>query len=91
VGDVVWVLVAVSGIVRSLVWMYASIRRGRLGVDVIALLALGGAVAVREYLASAIISVMLATGWALEAWAAGQARRELAALMERAPKSARRY
>jgi heavy metal translocating P-type ATPase len=91
VGDVVWVIVACSGIVRSLVSMYASIRRGRLGVDVIALLALGGAVAVREYLASAIISVMLATGWALEAWAAGQARRELAALMERAPKSARRY
>ena len=90
-GDVVWIAVALSGIVRSLVWMVASIRHGRLGVDVIALLALGGAVSVREYLASAIISVMLATGWTLEAWAAGQARRELAALMERAPKSARRY
>ena len=90
-GDVVWIVVAASGIIRSLVWIYTSIRRGRLGVDVIALLALSGAVAVREYLASAIISVMLATGWTLEAWAAGQARRELEALMERAPKSARRY
>ena len=71
--------------------MIQSVRRGRLGVDVIALLALVGAVSVREYLASAIISVMLASGWALEGWAAGQARRELQALLERAPKSAHRY
>ena len=71
--------------------MVESLLVGRLGVDVIALLALVGAVAVGEYLAGAVISVMLASGRALEGWAAGQARRELQALLERAPKSAHRY
>jgi P-type E1-E2 ATPase len=60
-------------------------------VDVIALLALVGALAVRELLAAAVISVMLASGRALEAWAAGRARRDLRALLERAPRTTRRY
>src|SRR5499427_5679002 len=34
---------------------------------------------------------MLASGRALEAWAAGRARRDLHALLERAPRTARRY
>ncbi len=75
----------------SLYSMVENLLRGRLGVDVIALLALVGAVAVGEYLAGAVISVMLASGRALEGWAAGQARRELQALLERAPKTAHRY
>jgi heavy metal translocating P-type ATPase len=63
----------------------------RLGVDLIALLALVGAVAVGELLAAAVISVMLASGRALEAWAAGRAHRDLRNLLERAPREARRY
>src|SRR5262249_21961557 len=38
-----------------------------------------------------VIAVMLASGRALEAWAAGRARRDLHALLERAPRTARRY
>jgi len=90
-GDVTWVVVAVLGVALSLWSIVQSLRRGRLGVDVIALLALVGAVAVLEYLAAAIITVMLATGQALEGWAAGRARRELAALLARAPKTAHLY
>ena len=71
--------------------MAEAFRRGRVGVDVIALLALVGALAVGEPLAAAVISVMLASGRALEAWAAGRARRDLRALLERAPRTARRY
>jgi heavy metal translocating P-type ATPase len=71
--------------------MLASLRRGRLGVDVIALLALVGALAVGEYLAAAVISLMVASGQALEAWAAGRARRDLRALLQRAPRLAHRY
>jgi cation transport ATPase len=59
-------------------------------VDVIALLALAGAVAVRELLAAAVISVMLTSGRALEAWAALRARHDLSALLDRAPRTARR-
>ena len=71
--------------------MAEALRRGRVGVDVIALLALAGALAVGELLAAAVISVMLASGRALEAWAAGRAHRDLRALLERAPRTARRY
>lgn len=90
-GDSSWIAAAVLGSVISLWSIGRSLLRGRLGVDVIALLALAGAVAVREFLAAAIITVMLATGQALEGWAAGRARRELAALLKRAPKTAHLY
>ena len=91
IGNLAWIASAIVGAVISLYSMAESLRRGRLGVDVIALLALVGAVAVREYLAGAVISVMLASGRALEAWAAGRARRELSALLARAPSEAHRY
>ena len=61
------------------------------GVDVIALLAIAGAVAMGECFAAAVIAVMLATGEALETYAEGQAHRELTALLGRAPQDVRRY
>ena len=47
--------------------------------------------AVGEVLAAAVISVMLASGRALEAWAAERAQRNLRALLARAPRTTRRY
>jgi heavy metal translocating P-type ATPase len=61
------------------------------GVDVIALLAIAGALAVGESFAAAIIAVMLATGEALEDYAQGRAKRELTALLARAPQEVTRY
>jgi len=90
-GNLIWIIVAGCGIALSFLSMVENLLRGRLGVDVIALLALVGAVVVGEYLAGAVISVMLSSGRALEGWAAGQARKELKALLERAPKIAHRY
>ena len=90
-GNLIWIVAAGCGIALCLYSTLKSLASGRLGVDIIALLALIGAVTVGEYLAGAVISVMLASGRALEGWAAGQARRELQALLQRAPKSAHRY
>ena len=90
-GNLVWTIVAACGIALSIYSIVGSLLRSRLGVDVIALLALVGAVAVGEYVAGAVIAVMLTSGRALEGWAAGQARRELQALLGRAPKLAHRY
>ena len=90
-ADVVWLGVAACGVAYACWVAVAAIARGRLGVDVIALLALAGAIAVGELLAAAVISVMLASGRALEDWAAGRARRDLRALLARAPRTARRY
>jgi heavy metal translocating P-type ATPase len=86
-----WLTAAAAGLGYA-VWSAAdSLRHGRLGVDVIALLALAGAVAVREYLAAAVISLMLTSGRALESWASLRARHDLSALLDRAPRTARRY
>ena len=68
-----------------------SLRRGKLGVDVIALLAMSGALMLHEYLAGAVIALMFAGGRALEDLAQARARRELSALLLRAPKFVHRY
>jgi heavy metal translocating P-type ATPase len=59
-----------------------------LGVDTIALVAMVGALALGEQLAGAVIGLMFAGGAALEAQASKRARRELTALVSRAPRVA---
>ena len=89
--DVAWFAVGCCGAGYALWEMIDSLRHRRLGVDAIALLAVVGAMAVGELLAAAVIAVMLASGRALESWAAGRARRDLHGLLARAPRTARRY
>ena len=67
-----------------------GLRRGALGVDIIALLAIVGALVLGEHLAAAIIALMVAGGSALEEFADARARRELAALLSRTPRIAHR-
>ncbi len=85
-----WVAGTVLGLAFSIAWTAAAIRRRQPSVDVIALLALAGALWVDEPFAGAMITVMLASGQLLEARAAARARRELSLLVERAPRTARR-
>ncbi|HLY47706.1 MAG TPA: heavy metal translocating P-type ATPase [Solirubrobacteraceae bacterium] len=59
-----------------------------LGVDTIALVAMVGSLALGQELAGAVIGLMYSGGAALEALAARRARRELTALVQRAPKVA---
>lgn len=89
-GGAAWAA-TVAFMLVPLTWsVLRSLWRGDIGVDVIALLAMAGALALGEYLAGAVIALMLAGGNALEAFAAGRARRELTALVERAPRTAHR-
>jgi heavy metal translocating P-type ATPase len=89
-ADAVWAA-TVALMLVPLTWSVGrSLMRGDVGVDLIALLAMAGALALGEYLAGAVIALMLAGGNALEAFASGRARRELTALVERAPRVARR-
>jgi len=78
------------GIVPAVWYSVAAARQRRLGADVIALAALIGAWAVGELVAGAIITVMLASGRALEARAASRAQRDLSALVGRTPRVAHR-
>ena len=89
-GDAVWAAL-VAAMLLSLGWsVLANLVRGNVGVDSIALLAMVGALALGEYLAGAVIALMLSGGNALEAAAGRRARRELTLLVERAPKIAHR-
>ncbi len=89
-GDAVWAA-AIVVTLAPLGWSVArSLRRGDVGVDAIALVAMAGALALGQYLAGAVIALMLSGGNALEAAAGRRARRELSALLERAPRIAHR-
>ena len=77
------VVVTAAGMVRD-------IARGHWGLDILAVVAMVATVTVGEYVAGLIIVLMLTGGEALEAYAAGRARGELNALLDRAPQRARR-
>jgi heavy metal translocating P-type ATPase len=83
-GGVLVMLVPLSWSVAS------SLLRGDVGVDVIALLAMAGSLVLGQELAGAVIALMLAGGNELEATAGRRARRELTALLDRAPRIAHR-
>ncbi|GAY07353.1 lead, cadmium, zinc and mercury transporting ATPase [Pseudonocardia sp. N23] len=85
-----WVAGTLAATLPAVGWVVAGLRRGRTGVDAIAVLALVGTLVVHEYLAGALIAVMLATGRALDAAAERRASRDLRALLDRAPRTARR-
>ncbi|HWS58707.1 MAG TPA: heavy metal translocating P-type ATPase, partial [Actinotalea sp.] len=85
-----WVVGTVLGLIASVGWTLDAVRRRQPSVDIIAVLALAGALWVDEPFAGAMITVMLASGQLLEARAAARARRELSLLVERAPRTARR-
>ncbi|GAB4098342.1 heavy metal translocating P-type ATPase [Sinomonas halotolerans] len=70
--------------------MARALGRGRWGIDILAVTAIVSTVLVGEYVAALIIVLMLAVGTALEDYAARRAKAELAALLERTPRTARR-
>ena len=87
-AELLWSLCAAIGLGPLAVMVLIGLAKHRFGVDVIALLALSGALAIGEYFAAAVLSVMLASGRALEQLAQGRATQELTALLSRAPMTA---
>ena len=86
----VWAI-SVLVMLVPLTWSVASsLLHGDIGVDVIALMAMAGALLLGQELAGAVIALMLAGGNELEAAAGRRARRELTALLDRAPRIAHR-
>jgi heavy metal translocating P-type ATPase len=68
-----------------------SLRRGEIGLDIVAAVSMTAALAFSEYLAAAIVALMYAGGQYLESFAERRARREMTALLARAPRSALRH
>ena len=81
-------VIVIYGSVRVLWDLVSQLRAREFGVDLIAALAILGSLLLKEYLAGAIIVLMLSGGEALEAFALRRARTSLAALAERAPRIA---
>lgn len=67
-----------------------SLGRREFGLDVIAFLSMSSALVFGEYLAAAVVALMYSGGQFLESIAEGRARREMTALLTRAPRSALR-
>ena len=62
VADGCWIAGTAVAVAPAVVWVLAALRRGWVGVDLIAVLSLIGTLLVGEYLAGALIAVMLAGG-----------------------------
>ncbi|WP_225729127.1 MULTISPECIES: heavy metal translocating P-type ATPase [unclassified Nocardia] len=89
-ADLCWLGADAVALVPAAYWVYLDLRKRRYGADLLALLALVGAIAVGEYFAGALIALMVVTGRVLEAYAGLRAGRDLSALLERAPAQAHR-
>ncbi|MEV6932535.1 heavy metal translocating P-type ATPase, partial [Dactylosporangium sp. NPDC051485] len=89
-ASALWTAATLIGLAYSTITIAVALLRRRPSVDVIAWLALAGALLVGQPLAGAVIAVMLFTGGVLEARASARARRELGRLAAGAPRIARR-
>lgn len=87
VGDAVWagaVALLAAELAGEVGW--TMFVEHHMGVDTIALVAMVGALVLGEELAGVVVGLMFSGGAALEDIASTRARRELSALIERAPK-----
>lgn len=92
-GHAQWIWAAGTALVLLVLVHDIATRlmRGDFGLDLVAALAMAGALLLGENLAGIIIALMFTGGEALEAYAEGRARREMTALLSRVPRKATRY
>ncbi len=90
-SPLIWAAVTVPVLLALLIEIVTSLRRGDLGLDIVAALSMTGALAVGETLAAAIVALMYAGGQFLESYAERAARREMTALLSRVPRTAVRH
>ena len=88
-----WVWIGGIGVVLAALAysIVTRLRQGEFGLDVIALLAMAGALAIGEELAGVVVALMYAGGQALETFAQERAAREMTALLGRVPRTALVY
>lgn len=90
-ANIAWGAAVVLALVPLTVSVVRDLLHRETGVDLIALLAMAGSLVLGQYLAGAVVGLMLSGGQALERYASARARRELSALLARAPREAHRY
>jgi heavy metal translocating P-type ATPase len=90
-SGLVWTVATLAVLGSLLVQVFGALRRGDVGLDIVAALSMSAAIAFGEPLAGNVVGLMYASGQLLEAFAEGRARREMTALMGRVSHSAMRY
>jgi heavy metal translocating P-type ATPase len=89
--DRVWAAFTVPVLIVLVYDIVASLRRGEVGLDIVAVLSMAAALVVGQELAAAVVALMYAGGQFLEAFAERHARREMTALLARVPRTAIRH
>ena len=90
-ADVIWTVVTLPILGALLVEIVTSLRRGDVGLDIVAALSMTAALAFGESLAASIVALMYAGGQYLESYAEKAARREMTSLLSRVPRTAMRH
>jgi heavy metal translocating P-type ATPase len=90
-AEAIWATGTLPILLALLVEIATSLRRGDLGLDIVAALSMTAALAVGQALAAAIVALMYAGGQYLESFAERAARREMTALLSRVPRFALRH
>ena len=90
-SGVLWMAASVPVLAALLVEIVASLRRGDVGLDIVAALSMTGALVFGEHLAAVVVALMYAGGQYLESFAERRANREMTALLGRVPRTAMRY
>ena len=89
-ASMVWFATLVIGSLPLVYRILKVLKKGKVGVDAIAIAAIFASFWADEYLAGVVILLMLSTGEALEAFAQAKAKSELTHLMNKAPSVAHR-
>jgi len=87
----IWAAATVPVLGALLVEIMSSLRRGDVGLDIVAALSMTGALAFGEHLAAVVVALMYAGGQYLESFAERRANREMTALLARVPRTAIRH
>ncbi len=87
-ASVIWFAGVIPVLGALLGEILRSLRRGEVGLDIVAALSMAAALAVGETLAAAVVAVMYSGGTFLESFAEGRARREMHDLLSRVPRTA---
>lgn len=87
----VWAGLTVPVLIALLVEIVLTLRRGEVGLDIVAALSMTAALVFGEELAAVVVALMYAGGQHLEGFAERHARREMTALLARVPRTTLRH
>jgi heavy metal translocating P-type ATPase len=90
-SNALWAAATLALLISLLIEIASSLRRGEIGLDIVAALSMSAALIFGEYLAAAVVALMYASGQYLESFADRRAGREMTALLARVPRSAMRH